>query len=144
MHYVNLQMQSFRRSSSFTLPDGWEIEEKPRNNYSGHIDKVPVLLKIFGGFPQPLGFKKGICSFVLVHNTCILQPRGDYYTDARVWSHMYVHSALCIYSADVIFKTTKLVHSICIHVFVSYKGAYSEMGCIQDFFSSFDRLIDRV
>lgn len=51
MHNVNLQMQSFRRSSSFTLPDGWEIEEKPRNNYSGHIDKVPVLLKIFGGFP---------------------------------------------------------------------------------------------
>lgn len=93
---------------------------------------------------SPLDFRKGICSFVLVHNTCILQPRGDYCTDARVWSHMYVHSALCIYSADVIFKTTKLVHSICIHVFVSYKGAYSEMGCIQDFFSSFDRLIDRV
>jgi hypothetical protein len=118
MHNVNLQMQSSRRSSSFTLPDGWEIEEKPRNNCPGHIDKVPVLLKIFGGFSSPpsLGFRKGICSFVLVHNTCILQPRGEYCTDERVWSHMYVHSALCIYSADVIFKTTKLVNSICIRV----------------------------
>ncbi|KAK9940388.1 hypothetical protein M0R45_017052 [Rubus argutus] len=42
MHNVNLQMQSSRRSSSFTLPDGWEIEEKPRNNCPGHIDKYYI------------------------------------------------------------------------------------------------------
>ncbi|KAM1205558.1 hypothetical protein ACFX13_006449 [Malus domestica] len=30
-----------RTSSSFVLPDGWEVEEKPRSNinYSGHIDR---------------------------------------------------------------------------------------------------------
>ncbi|PRQ33908.1 putative DNA-binding domain-containing protein [Rosa chinensis] len=36
-------MQSFRRSSSFTLPDGWEIEERPRKNTnSSHSDKYYI------------------------------------------------------------------------------------------------------
>ncbi|XP_062014010.1 uncharacterized protein LOC133730437 [Rosa rugosa] len=36
-------MQSFRRSSSFTLPDGWEIEERQRKNTnSSHSDKYYI------------------------------------------------------------------------------------------------------
>ncbi|XP_050367675.1 methyl-CpG-binding domain-containing protein 7-like [Argentina anserina] len=36
-------MRSFRRSSSFTLPDGWEIEEIPRKNTnSSHCDKYYI------------------------------------------------------------------------------------------------------
>lgn len=55
IHNVNLQMQitphTMRTSSSFILPDGWEIEEKPRKNTNtAYSDKVPISFLNFGGF----------------------------------------------------------------------------------------------
>lgn len=58
IHNVNLQVQitphTVRTSSSFILPDGWEIEEKPRKNTStAYSDKVSISSLNFGGFSLP-------------------------------------------------------------------------------------------
>lgn len=103
---VNLQMQIIPGTtctSSFILPDDWEIEKKRRKN-SRVIDKVPVLFQNFGGFSL-LCCRKGISSYALAESTCIL-PRLRFHKCTCV-ALMYLHFAYAC--SDDIFAIIKPV-----------------------------------
>ncbi|XP_065866469.1 methyl-CpG-binding domain-containing protein 7 isoform X3 [Euphorbia lathyris] len=93
-HSMEILPCNFKRNSSFRLPSGWDVEEKPRNNinYAGTVDKTYIEPRMAKRFRSLISVERHIAEGKL--HAATPKPHQLYLTDEKQRTTMAGASSL--------------------------------------------------